>query len=386
VSSSSLAPARLVARTEPIDPPVDLLDELGPEGFAWLAPDASFVTSGVVASLAPEEAAAWLRAVAHVRDASVPFDVGPRACGALPFGGRGRLVVPESLVIQDADGAFWRTTIAADDAPSMRLVPTQPTRFAVSAATSRDDWCESVREALDAINAGHLTKVVLARAVDVTADEPFDPRAVLRQLVRTQPGCITFAADGFVGATPELLVRKHGADVMSRPLAGTGTDVDALKESTKDGHEHQLVVDAVARALGSLSHDLNIDGPRAIAFADVAHLATTISASVDADISVIDLVDRLHPTPAVGGTPSRAAVEFIARHERDGRGRYAGPCGWTNADGDGEFVVALRCAQLDGVTARLHAGAGIVAGSDPDSEWAETQQKFEPMLRALVRP
>jgi menaquinone-specific isochorismate synthase len=386
VSRPSLAPARLIARTEQIDAPEDLLDAMGPGGFAWLSPEASFVTSGVVATLAPEEAAAWLRAVAHERDASVPATVGPRACGALPFAGRGRFVVPESLVIRDADGTCWRTTIGPDDTPPMRLVPTQPTRFEVVAVSSREPWYESVRAAVSAINAGALNKVVLARAVDVTADEPFDTRAVLRQLRRTQAGCTTFAAGSFVGATPELLVRKHGASVLSRPLAGTGTDLKALAASAKDGHEHAFVVDAVASALRQLGDDVRVDGPHAVAFADVSHLATTIAANVADDVSLVDIVDRLHPTPAVAGSPTEAALDFIARHELQPRGLYAGPCGWTNADGDGEFVVSLRCAHVDGLTARLHAGAGIVADSDPQAEWAETQQKLEPMLRALVRP
>jgi isochorismate synthase EntC len=127
-------------------------------------------------------------------------------------------------------------------------------------------------------------------------------------------------------------------------------------------------------------------GPAPVELADVTHLATTITADLrDSEISAVDLARALHPTPAVAGTPRAEALKAIRRLEPAPRGRYAGPCGWVDARGDGEFVIALRGAQIDGRRARLHAGAGIVAGSHPAAEWAETQAKLEPMLRALVR-
>ena len=214
MTDTFLAPTRLIARTEPIDAPADVLDELGAGGFAWLSPETSFVTAGCVASIAPEEATAWLRELPYERHTSAPAGVGPLACGALPFAGHDRLFVPSSVVTRDADGAYWRTTIGTDDASTMRLVPKQPTRFSVAAMSGIDDWCRSVRDALGAIESGQLRKVVLARAIEVTADEPFDTRSVLTHLRRTQPGCITFAAGDFVGATPELLMRKRGAAVL----------------------------------------------------------------------------------------------------------------------------------------------------------------------------
>jgi menaquinone-specific isochorismate synthase len=269
----------------------------------------------------------------------------------------------------------------------LRVASRAPSRFTVESCTTVDDWHRAVQRALDLIDRRRLEKVVLARAVRVEADRPFQPRAVLAQLQRTQPGCIVYAAGGFIGASPELLVRKRGNDVLSRPLAGTGTDPARLLASGKDGHEHRVVVDAVTRALTRCCGAVRAEGPAPIALADMTHLATTVSARcADARTSATDLMRALHPTPAVAGTPRAAALDAIRRLEAVDRGRYAGPCGWVDGRGDGEFVVSLRCGALDGPTAVLHAGAGIVAGSDPDAEWLETQQKLEPMLRALVRP
>jgi menaquinone-specific isochorismate synthase len=236
------------------------------------------------------------------------------------------------------------------------------------------------------IEAGTLEKIVLARAVDVAADRPFDVRSVCAQLRRTQPGCVVYAHGGFVGASPELLVRKRGTDVVSRPLAGTGEDAQHLLASAKDAHEHRIVVDAVAASLRDLCANVQIHGPAPLELADVTHLATTLTGHARAGTTIANLLRSLHPTPAVAGTPRTVALETIHRLEPVERDRYAGPCGWIDERGDGEFVVALRCAHLDGTTARCYAGAGIVAGSQPDAEWAETEQKLEPMLRVLVRP
>ena len=235
---------------------------------------------------------------------------------------------------------------------------------------------------------------MLAREVFVDADVPFDRRALLRRLVAQQPGCFVYASDGLVGASPELLVRRRSTTVESRPMAGTavagGSDAPlrALAASAKEGHEHRLVVDAIADALGALCHELEVaPAPDVAVFGPVAHLVTPIRGRLVTPVpSALELARVLHPTPAVGGTPRAAALEAIAGLEGFERGRYAGPVGWVDARGDGEWAIALRGAELDGNRARLVAGAGIVAGSDPDAEWAETEAKLEPMLRALVRP
>ncbi len=194
------------------------------------------------------------------------------------------------------------------------------------------------------------------------------------------------------------LVRRTGREVVSRPMAGTTPRRDdphadddavaALIDSNKDDREHRLVVDAVLSALAPSVSSIEVGDPVAERFTSVTHLTTTIIGALHAQSSANawELAQALHPTPAVGGSPRDAALATIARLESFSRGNYGGPVGWVDANGDGEFAVALRCAEIDGVRARLLAGAGIVDGSDPDLEWAETQAKLEPMLRCLVRP
>jgi menaquinone-specific isochorismate synthase len=380
---------RLAARSFAIDGQFDLLDFYTDSGFAWIDGDHGFVASGIAAVVAPEHAADLLATMGHRAGAGVPESAGPRAVGALPFSGHGDLVVPAVIVGRDSNGRAWRTVIDDTTAPYPvpRAADAEPTRFSVSSSTARTEWRAMVEHALARIAPGPLEKVVLARAVHVDADRPFDLPAILAFLRRSQPGCVVYADRGFVGASPELLVRKSGTSVTARPLAGTGIDPDALARSTKDAHEHQLVVDAVVGVLQMHCRDVVATGPATLALADVAHLATTITARAErATTTIADLLTALHPTPAVAGTPRDLALETIDALEPVGRGRYAGPCGWIDRHGDGEFVVALRGGEIDGAHAVLHAGAGIVSASDPDAEWVETRQKLTPMLQALVRP
>ncbi len=387
------AGARLTARSITVDDPVELLDWYTTDGFAWFDRGHGFVASGTAAVVAPGDAVSFLAAIEYsTAGALVSPAAGPRALGALPFTGSGNLVVPARIIGRDAHGRAWRTDVAVIGEPDavearVRAAVNPPSEFRVTTATTHDRWRAMVESALDDIARGPLRKAVLARAVHVEADRPFDVAGILAHLRRSQPGCIVYGDRGYVGASPELLVRKYGASVVSRPLAGTGTDTDALTRSAKDAHEHHLVVDAVVRALAGMGSDVTADGPSALELADVSHLATTITARVDAaSTSVADLIDALHPTPAVAGTPRELALATIAALEPTPRGRYAGPCGWIDRNGDGEFVVALRGGMIDGSHAVIHAGAGIVSGSDPDAEWTETQQKLTPMLQALVRP
>jgi menaquinone-specific isochorismate synthase len=381
---------RLVARSHTIEGPLDLLSEYAPGGFAWLDGSTGFVASGVAAVVDPADAAAFLAAIGHERDAGAPDAAGPRAMGALPFAGTGPLVVPARIVGRDAAGASWCTRIDAADAP---VAPgsagraTAPSEFAIASIVTNRRWRSMVERALHEIARGPLEKVVLARAVRVAADRPFDRADVLAHLRRTQPGCIVYADRDFVGASPELLVRKTGELVTARPLAGTGVETAALVRSAKDAREHRFVVDAVVRALRAHCSDVAAAGPEPIELAGFSHLATTVTARTgDPSVSIAELVAALHPTPAVGGTPRALALAMIAALEPVARGRYAGPCGWIDRNGDGEFVVALRGGEIHGAHALIHAGAGIVAGSDPEAEWVETQQKLTPMLQALVRP
>jgi menaquinone-specific isochorismate synthase len=386
------ATTRLHAVTREIEPGADPLDGFDARGFAWLHHRTRIVASGVAARLTPHDAEAVLAAVAVDDPIGLP-GTGAIAVGALPFDpdARGELLIP-ARVVGVLDGRAWITEIG----PAHREVGSAvaaPTRFTVAAPRTRDDWRTAVERALDAIERGELEKVVLAREVLIEADVPFDARDIVRGLVASQPGSFVYASEGFVGASPELLVRRTGDVVESRPVAGTTVaDSDeallALAASVKDTREHRYVVDGIVEALEERCAELTVaTTPEVAVFGPVAHLATPVRGRLHEPApSALELVRLLHPTPAVGGTPRDAALEAVRALEGFDRGRYAGPVGWVDARGDGEWAIALRGAELDGARARLVAGAGIVAGSQPDAEWAETQAKLEPMLRALVRP
>jgi menaquinone-specific isochorismate synthase len=381
---------RLRAVTRVVDDHGDLVDELGTGGFAWLHDDGGFVTAGVAARVEPHRATALLAGIEHDDQLGIA-GTGPVAVGALPFDPTlsSTLVVPRRVVGRLPDGRCWITQLG----PSVqeRIRPSvAATRFTIDERMSHDEWCDMVRRALEVIERGELEKVVLARRVDVTADRPFDMHALVTHLRTDQPGCFVYAAEGLVGATPELLVRRRGDRVESRPMAGTvvGSDDAALArldESEKDAREHRPVPKAIAEALAPWCTALEVpDEPRVVRLASVAHLVSPVEGRLAAPApDAWALAAALHPTPAVGGSPRDLALGTIAALERDDRGRYAGPVGWVDARGDGDWGVALRGAVVEGAHATLHAGAGIVAGSEPEAEWRETEAKLEPMLRAL---
>lgn len=391
-AAATAATPRLRAVTRETDGPADVLDALGPDGVAWLHDGAEFATAGVAATVRAEHAVALLAAIEHDHDPHLP-GAGPRAVGSLPFdpAAEAELVVPACIVGRTADGRAWITEIGPRPC-DVDGRPEPPSRFAVAALTHRREWRDAVVEALAEIDRGELTKVVLARAVAVEANRAFESRAVLAHLRSQQPGCFVYAAGGMLGASPELLVARHGDRVVSRPMAGTAVPGDGalerLADSPKDAWEHRLVVEAILDVLSSRCVRVEAaPEPEVDEFADVAHLATPIHGTLrEPAPDALTLARALHPTPAVAGTPTAAALATIERLEPHGRGHYAGPVGWVDARGDGEWAIALRGAALDGARAVLHAGAGIVAGSDPDREWAETEAKLDPMLRALVRP
>jgi menaquinone-specific isochorismate synthase len=245
---------------------------------------------------------------------------------------------------------------------------------------------------------GPLRKVVLAREVTVTADAPFDRTSVLERLRATYPGCHLYRVDGLVGASPELLVSRAGDIVRSHPMAGTaarGGDPSAdarlaasLLASTKDREEHQITIDMVHDTLLNWCSYVDYEAePSIVPVANVQHLATLVEGRLSQPApSVLELVRALHPTPAVCGSPRDDALAFIRAHEGFDRGRYAGAVGWVDGSGNGSWAVSVRCADLDGPVARLFAGNGIVADSDPATELAETRAKLQAMLSALVRP
>jgi len=390
MSTATVSDLRAITRE--VDAPEDVLDALGEGGTAWLHDGAEFVTAGVAARVQAEDAVALLAAIEHDDDPRLP-GAGPRAIGALGFdpAAPAHLVVPSLIVGRTGDGRGWVTEVGPPPG-AVSAREDAPTHFTVAARSSRDEWDAAVQEALAAIERGELEKVVLARAVHVDADRAFDTRRLLARLRSQQPGCFVYGTDGLVGATPELLVARFGRHVVSRPMAGTAVAgngaLDQLRNSPKDAWEHRVVVDAIVDALTPVCTSVDAASePEVDEFADVAHLATPVHGTLpDPAPDALTLARTLHPTPAVGGSPTDVALRLISRLEREGRGRYAGPVGWVDARGDGEWAVALRGAALDGTHALLHAGAGIVAGSDPEREWAETEAKLDPMLRALVRP
>jgi len=258
-------------------------------------------------------------------------------------------------------------------------------------------WERAVAEAVAAIRAGGLRKVVLARDVFATADGPIDARVLLRRLAGRYPDCFTFACAGLVGATPELLVRRAGREVSALVLGGTAPRGDdpaqdlvlgrELLASAKNTEEHRYAVDSIRDGLTPLCEALDVDArPALLKFPNLQHLGTRVRGTLAGDgppKSALALAAAVHPPAAVCGTPTAAALELIRELEHMDRERYAGPVGWVDAEGNGEWGIAIRCGQLSGNTARLFAGCGIVAGSDPAAELAETLVKLQPMRGAL---
>jgi menaquinone-specific isochorismate synthase len=339
------------------------------------------------------------------RDDVVVPGSGPVAIVSLTFDpvASGSVVVVPKVVLGRRDGRSWLTLVTPPGAvqvPQLRRRPTAaagPLQAQVEAAVpSEGDWSDSVAQAVQTLRGGQLDKVVLARALDVRAHDVLDPRAIAARLGARFPSCYTYLCDGLVGASPELLVRRLGRHVESLVLAGTmrrgGTAAEdeqlerMLTTSAKDGYEHRLAVESVRSVLRDVTVEMDEDAqPHVLRLANVTHLATSLTGWLHAPApSALALATALHPTAAVGGTPREEALELIRSLEAAPRGRYAAPIGWMDAQGDGEFALALRCAQLDGSRARLWAGNGIVADSSPDAELAETTAKLDAVLSAII--
>jgi menaquinone-specific isochorismate synthase len=413
VTSSVAATAgELVAWTVEVDDPGDLLSWLpAGEAFAFLRGgngivgwgeavrlhSAADVRSG--ADLASD--VAELLAAMTVRDDVRLAGTGPVAVASLVFDPQsaGSVVVVPKVVLGRRDGRSWLTLTTppgAVEVPALRRRPvaatTAPPAAVTAAVPSEPQWRAAVETAVTSLRSGELDKVVLARALDVTADAPLDARAVASRF----PACFTYICDDLVGASPELYVRRRGRHAESIVLAGTvrrgstpaeDAELEAwLLASAKNAGEHRWAAASVAEFFATVSADVVAGArPTLLRLANVSHLATRVEAWLPRDApTALALAAALHPSAAVGGTPRAAAMAAIRRLEPAPRGRYAAPVGWVDAAGDGEFAIALRCAQLDGASARLWAGAGIVADSDPDAEVAETTAKFDAVLSALV--
>lgn len=401
----------LTARTVEVADPGDLVPRLpDPHGFAWIRRGEGLVGWGQAAQVAVGSgagrfarasaalAAQWSQAEV-VDEVRLP-GTGPVAFGSFAFDSSsdGSVLVVPRVVLGRRGGRAWVTVIGEGPAqvgPPQALPAPGRIRYA-GASMPETRWMEAVDAALRAINASELEKVVLARDVLVWAQEPLDPRALVHRLADRFPDCFAFACRGLVGATPELLIRRTGTAVESVPLAGSarrGRDLgederlgEALLSSAKDRAEHQLAVDSVWEALRPLCARLEADAdPWLLRLDNVQHLATRFRGVLTRPVPSLDLAGALHPTAAVCGTPTAAALHRIRALERMDRGRYAGPVGWTDAHGDGEWAIALRCAEVDGLRARLFAGAGIVTGSLPEGELEETRLKLRAMQSALER-
>lgn len=431
-ASAGFDPERWVARTVRLDVEVDLLSlagadgtlfEQGRHGLAGLDPLPERL---VVPRDSPEAAAAAvtaaLSAIASDDRVGRP-GCGPVAIGALPFDptAPASLVISRATVGRSEDGTRWITTLIDRDAPPahhddlagrviermLTGVPRhgdpEPVAAPVSdirITSSRPplDWCNAVQQARNELRSGAADKVVLAREVVVRADAELSRTAILDRLRRAYPSCMLYAVDGFIGATPELLVSRLEDNVRSHPMAGTTprsadptTDARlaaALLASTKDREEHRITIDMVHDTLLRYCSYIDEEAePSIVAMANVSHLATLVEGRLSSPpASAIELMTALHPTPAVCGSPRDAALALIERYEHLDRGPYAGPVGWVDAAGNGEWAVGLRCAVLDGPTARLFAGVGVVPDSDPEAELAETQAKLQAVLAAVIRP
>ncbi|UNX54421.1 isochorismate synthase [Georgenia sp. TF02-10] len=433
----------LDVRTAEIDDVGDLLALLpGPDvarTFSWVRRGEGVVgwgsalrleTAGPDRIRAADEA--WARAL---RTMTIEDEVrlpgtGPVAFGSFAFADTsaagGVLVVPE-VVVGRRDGRCWVTTVvpAGDGAAAARAATLRlgvlPPPAPVTApgpvgygdgALSAAAWTSAVAAVVRRIRAGEVTKVVMARDVVATTAAPVDVRHLLGNLAADYPGCWTFSVDGLVGATPELLVRREKGLAACRVLAGTirrtGRDAEdllraaELARSSKDLEEHELAVASLVRALRPYCASINVpEAPFVLHLPNVMHLASDVTGVVDgarahpstyrahlpggSGPSSLALAAALHPTAAVGGTPTAAATAILAEAERMDRARYAGPVGWIGADGDGEWGIALRSGEVaaDRRHVRLFAGCGIVGASDPAAELAESEAKLSPMRQAL---
>jgi menaquinone-specific isochorismate synthase len=421
----------LVIQTVALPDPGDLIGQLPqPEAFAWVRRGEGLVGWGEAARItlpAGDDrftvAEKWLRSLLDTARIDDQVDVpgsGPVAFGSFTFDATsdGSVLVLPAAVLGRRNGQAWLTTITSAAGRA-----TQPAagRIPVAApgqvswhdgSLSAPQWEQAVAAAVTRIKSGELRKAVLATDLYATAPADLDVRALLGRLAARYPDCYTFASSGLVGATPELLVRREGAQISALVLAGTiprGATAErdealgaALLASAKDREEHGYAAAGVRETLAPLCAQLSMDAsPFLLRLANVQHLATSVTGTLAAPRqpgrpgaagrteplpSALAVAAALHPTAAVCGTPTETAMELIRELEGMDRGRYAGPVGWLDGRGNGEWGIAMRCAELDGRRARLFAGCGIVAGSQPGAELAEARAKFRPMQDALLGP
>lgn len=431
----------LVSQTTAVDAPHPLAlllaaQTLHQPAFFWQQPqrDLTLVGVGAAAEIITQgrerfvtTAARWQQVLAGAL-IDAPAGAGPLLLGGFSFDPDrprsplwrafpdGALVLPRLQLRLEGDAALLTVNLLVDSTTDVHaaadelvrwyatlgdlpLVTAEAPRGArVEELTSADAWQTRVRHALETIRRGALTKVVLARAVRLSAAQPLALGRALRRLREHYPGACTFAIlrdqHCFLGATPERLVAVRNGTAHTTALAGTirrGTTAvedtalgQQLLSSAKDRHEHALVVETLRAALSAVCDEVHApEAPQLLRLTNVQHLHTPLQGRLRAGHTLLDLLARLHPTPAVGGLPRAAALRYLREHEALDRGWYAAPVGWLDAHGEGEFMVALRSGLISGTQATLFAGCGIVAGSDPAAEYEETRLKLRPMLAAL---
>ena len=389
---------------------VPLVDIAGDDGLLFKSASSGRVGIGCAAVVDVDRAVEELQTIERRNESSADNALLPFAFGCVDFlpGAPATLTIPELTIVDDGSGRRFAVVCAAEHDVdrifgSLTVNPPPPptaNSFHVTSPIPISTYLEAVTGARDAVRSGKLRKAVIARPVMVTADHAMSIHAVLRRLDATFGSTYRFSIQGFVGASPELLVSVNGATVRSHPLAGTtrttgNDDVDAqlaaeLLASEKNQIEHQAAIEMVRDSLLPFCSYLDwTPEPSIIKVANVQHLGSLAEGHLsEPHPTVVELVRELQPTPAVGGHPRASAVDLIVNSEGFTRGRYGGAVGWVDAAGDGEWAVSLRCAEFsdDRHHARLVAGGGIVADSDPEAELAETQAKLQAMLGAIIRP
>lgn len=408
--------SRLRATTVRIDDPGPLNRFLphGEPHAAFIRGGDGFVAIGEIERFETDSPDAadvwWSEASSHIdHDSELPgaYGTGPLAVGSFAFDidnseERSVLIIPR-IVIGRRDGLSWMTKVGEGggnlDLPEAGEALVSPGTLTVEGGSmSESVWMDVVGEVISLIRAGELDKVVMARDLRIRGDAPLDGRTLLNRLMRTYPTCYTYLVDGMVGATPELLIRRHAGLATSRVLAGTvSLDPDhidpvgraaELTRSSKDVSEHEFAVSSVADALEPYCAARNVpEAPFVLRLPNVMHLATDVTGVVGPETTALALAGALHPTAAVCGTPTFSAMQVIGELESMDRGRYAGPVGWVDSHGDGEWAIALRGGQIrrdDPRMIHIYAGAGIVADSVPEMEWQETLNKGRALFRAVA--
>jgi len=390
---------------------IDLTAIAGSDGMLFVRNGFGFATRGIAARVASHEAKKFLANI-KVDDSINSPGTGPVLIGAIPFDSKHQhdFFLPKLLICKSDDGRCWITTIQDTDFGNSESIDLNLDPIHAPSATSSsytvtpgvdiETYLHAVTAARDAVRSGDIAKAVIARDVFVSSSQPIDIHSVLLRLRNSFGSSYQFSVNGFVGASPELLVSIVDGEVSSHPLAGTAprtgdpaTDAQlatSLLSSAKNQIEHRIVIDAVHDTLLPWCSYLDWEPEASIVpVANVQHLGTQMSGRLSEPfLHVLDAVYALSPTPALGGFPRDKALKLITDVEGMSRGRYGGAVGWFDSQGNGVWAVAIRCAEYsnNNMTARLFAGGGIVADSEPLSELAETQAKLQAMLAAIIRP